>query len=104
MPPAPSDLTTRTRVLAQEVAAKHADDVDAKARFPQETIEALRKAKLLAAAAPTELGGRGAGMYDLGAMWTAPAEGRGSRRLVRGLAHLQLACIARQGSSPPSCA
>ena len=40
-PAQPTDLTTRTRAIAQEVAAKHADDVDAKARFPQETIEAL---------------------------------------------------------------
>ncbi|HEY2730961.1 MAG TPA: acyl-CoA dehydrogenase family protein [Polyangia bacterium] len=99
MPPAPSDLTTRTRALAQEVAAKHADDVDAKARFPQEAIEALRKAKLLAAAAPAELGGGGAGMYELAAMCTALAQGCGSSGMVLAMHHIQVACIARHGLS-----
>src|SRR5260370_35524404 len=101
MPPAPSDLTTRTRVLAQEVAAKHADDVDAKARFPQEAIEALRKAKLLAAAAPAELGGGGAGMYELAAMCTALAQACGSSGMVLAMHHIQAACIARHGLSSP---
>ncbi len=101
MPPAPSDLTTRTRALAQEVAAKHADDVDVKARFPQEAIEALRKAKLLAAAAPAELGGGGAGMYELAAMCTALAQGCGSSGMVLAMHHIQVACIARHGLSSP---
>jgi acyl-CoA dehydrogenase len=97
----PSDLTTRTRVIAQEIAAKHADDVDAKARFPQEAIEAMRKAKLLSAAAPVELGGAGAGMQDLAGMCTALAQGCGSSGMVLAMHHIQVACIARHGLTSP---
>ena len=98
---APSDLVSRTRAIALEVAAKHADDVDAKARFPQETIEALRQAKLLSAAAPVELGGAGAGMQELAAMCTTIAQGCGSSGMVLAMHHIQVACIARHGLSSP---
>jgi acyl-CoA dehydrogenase len=91
------DLSSRTRSIAQEVAAKHADDVDAKARFPKETIEALRAEKLLSAAAPVEVGGAGAGMQDLAAMCTALAQGCGSSGMVLAMHHIQVACIARHG-------
>ena len=97
----PSDLTSRTRAIALEVAAKHADDVDAKARFPQETIEALRQAKLLSAAAPTELGGAGAGMQELAAMCTTIAQGCGSSGMVLAMHHIQVACVVRHGQGSP---
>ena len=35
------ELVVKTRAVATEVAARHADDVDAKARFPRETFDAL---------------------------------------------------------------
>jgi acyl-CoA dehydrogenase len=95
----PSDLINKSRAIAQEVAAKHADDVDAKARFPQETIDALRKEKLLSAAAPAEFGGTGAGMQDLAGMCTAIAQGCGSSGMVLAMHHIQVACIARHGLS-----
>jgi acyl-CoA dehydrogenase len=97
----PSDLITRSRAIAQEVAAKHADDVDAKARFPKETIDALRQAKLLSAAAPADLGGGGCGMQELSAMCTAIAQGCGSSGMVLAMHHIQVACVARHGLSSP---
>jgi acyl-CoA dehydrogenase len=96
-----SDLTNHTRAIAQEIAAQHADDVDAKARFPHETIEALRKARLLSAAAPTELGGGGAGMQELANMCAALAQGCGSSGMVLAMHHIQVACIARHGLASP---
>src|ERR1700758_3977152 len=93
----PSDIVSRTRVLAQEVAAVHADDVDKQARFPAETIGALRQAKLLGVAAPAERGGAGAGMQELAAMCTALAQGCGSSGMVLAMHHIQVACIARHG-------
>jgi acyl-CoA dehydrogenase len=95
----PSDILSRTRAIAVEIAAKHADDVDAKARFPQETIEALRQAKLLSAAVPVELGGGGAGMQELSAMCTTLAQACGSSGMVLAMHHIQVACIARHGLS-----
>ncbi len=94
---ATSDIISRTRTIAQEVAARHASDVDARARFPHETFEALRQAKLLAVAAPKEHGGAGANMQELAGMCTALAQGCGSSGMVLAMHHIQVACIARHG-------
>ena len=42
--------------IGKEVAAQHADAVDREARFPSETIDALKKAKMMSALVPKELG------------------------------------------------
>jgi alkylation response protein AidB-like acyl-CoA dehydrogenase len=49
---------------AAEVTAAHAVDVDANARFPTESIEALRAAGLLGLLSPAEMGGLGLGFGD----------------------------------------
>lgn len=96
-----SDIVSRTKAIAHEVAAKHAADVDAKARFPQETFEALRHARLLSAAVPKEFGGGGANMHELAEMCTALAHGCASSGMVLAMHHIQVACIARHGLSSP---
>jgi acyl-CoA dehydrogenase len=48
------DAVTR---VADELAAPNADAVDREARFPTETIDALREERALSAFVPTELGG-----------------------------------------------
>jgi acyl-CoA dehydrogenase len=65
-------LSAVTRV-ADELAAPNADAVDREARFPRETIDALREERALSAFVPTELGGGGvsfaaiaAGCFELG--------------------------------------
>ncbi len=45
---------------ATEIAAQHAADVDAAARFPHEAVGALRDAGLLGASVPVEFGGESA--------------------------------------------
>ena len=52
-------LLDGVRAIAREVAAVHADDVDRNARFPSESIQALREEGALSAFVPTELGGGG---------------------------------------------
>src|SRR5438309_11713265 len=47
------------RKIADEVAAAHADEVDRDARFPRETLDALREAGALSAQVPAGLGGGG---------------------------------------------
>ncbi len=60
----PTDLTARLDpVLA--VAGQHAYDVDAEARFPEETVAALRESGLLGLTLPAEVGGLGGGPHDL---------------------------------------
>ena len=50
-----SELVDKKRSIALEVLAKHANDVDQKARFPQESLDAMKAAKLLSAAIPKKL-------------------------------------------------
>jgi len=53
------ELLDNVITIAREVAAPHADDVDHNARFPSETIAALREQRALSAFVPVELGGSG---------------------------------------------
>jgi len=92
-----SELVTRTAAVAEEVAAKHAADVDQKSRFPLETFAALKQGKLLSGAVPKSLGGQGAGMLELGMQCHALAHGCGSSAMILAMHHIQVACIARHG-------
>jgi acyl-CoA dehydrogenase len=96
-----SELVTATARIAAEVAAKHAADVDAQARFPRETFVALKEAKLLSAAVPRSHGGHGAGMLELGRQCAALAQGCGSAAMILAMHHIQVACLARHGAGRP---
>lgn len=90
-----SDVVARTRAIAKDVAAKHAGDVDAQSRFPQETFDALRREKLLSTCVPTEFGGPGCGMQELAEQCAALAQGCASSGMILAMHHIQIACIAR---------
>lgn len=83
--------------IAQEVAAPNAADVDAKARFPRETIEALRGSAVLSACVPREFGGAGCTMSELAQLCATLAQSCGSSAMVLAMHYSQLACIARHG-------
>lgn len=91
------ELIEKVRKIAVEVASKYADDVDKNARFPAETIAALKEAKALSAAVPEELGGAGCDMRELAAMCSALGQACGSSAMVLAMHHIQVACIARHG-------
>jgi acyl-CoA dehydrogenase len=93
----PKQLLKAVQDVAREIAAKHADDVDARARFPSETITALKGLKVLSAAVPTELGGGGFTMRELASLCSALAQGCSSSAMVLAMHYSQLACIARHG-------
>ena len=54
-------LTTAAQKIAQEVAARFAGDVDAKGRFPDESMKALADQGFNGLCVPTALGGKGEG-------------------------------------------
>jgi acyl-CoA dehydrogenase len=87
------------KAIASDVAATNAADVDAKARFPRETIDALKKAKLLSAPIPRELGGAGYGMRELAALCSTLAQACGSSAMVLAMHYIQVACIVRHAKS-----
>lgn len=88
-------LLAAVRQIASSVAAVHAKDVDTNARFPQETIAALKSAKVLSAPVPREFGGQGLGMKQLGALCAALSGACGSSGMVLAMHYIQVACIAR---------
>jgi acyl-CoA dehydrogenase len=89
----------RTKVV--DVAAQYADQVDRQARFPTETVNALKEARALSAAVPRELGGLGCGMRELATMCSTLAGACGSSAMVLAMHHIQVACLVRHGQSSP---
>ena len=94
-----SELVAKARAIAIEVAAKHASDVDIKARFPQESIDAMKQAKLLSAGVPKELGGAGANIQELTAICFALSQACSSSAMVLAMHLIQVACVVRHGQN-----
>jgi acyl-CoA dehydrogenase len=94
-------LLNEAKRIATEVAAKAAASVDREARFPSETLDALRKAKLLSAAVPESLGGAGCNLRELSEICAAVAGGCSSSGMVLAMHYIQVACIARHHAGSP---
>jgi acyl-CoA dehydrogenase len=90
-------LIGAVRRVAQEVAGPNAAAVDRDARFPGETLVALREAGVLSALIPRELGGAGCGMAELAQLCSTMAQACGSSAMVLAMHYSQLACIVRHG-------
>ncbi len=81
--------------IAKEVAAAHAADVDAQARFPSETLAALKAEGILSAPVPIEFGGGGCGMQELGQLCAVLGGACGSSGMVLAMHYNQVASVAR---------
>ena len=84
------------RRIADEVAATHADDVDRNARFPHESLEALKEARALSAFVPAELGGGGLPFETIAAASFELGRRCGATAMVFAMHQIQVAC-----SDPP---
>jgi acyl-CoA dehydrogenase len=89
------------RRIGEEVAAKHADDVDRNARFPFETIDALRSARALSAFVPRELGGGGASLEDISQMCFELGRFCGASAMVFAMHQIQVASMVRHLDGAP---
>ncbi|MDQ1709718.1 MAG: acyl-CoA dehydrogenase [Frankiaceae bacterium] len=101
--PAPAitdSVADRARHIAETVTGPAAADVDAAARFPQESIVALRDAGLLAALIPTELGGLGASLADVAAATEVLGRHCASTAMIFAMHHIQVACLVQHGGTP----
>lgn len=92
-----AQLLEAVRKVASGVAAAQAADVDAKARFPIETLAALREDRVLSAGVPRELGGPGCTMEQLSQLCSTLAQSCASSAMVLAMHYIQLACLARHG-------
>jgi acyl-CoA dehydrogenase len=89
------------RAVGVEVAARHADDVDAQARFPREAIAALKEARLLGLLVPQSLGGAGAGIAEAVAICHELGRHCAATAMIYAMHQIQVSCIARHAGDSP---
>jgi acyl-CoA dehydrogenase len=94
-----ASIAARASRIADQVAAPAADDVDRAARFPQETIGALKAEQMLSSFIPCELGGGGASLREIASAVEAIGRACASSAMVFAMHHIQVACIVRHGRS-----
>jgi acyl-CoA dehydrogenase len=94
------DLAVRASRIADEFAAPAADDVDRLARFPAETINALRADRMLSVLAPRHLGGEGSGIASVALAVEALGRACASSAMIFAMHQIQVACLVRHGRSP----
>lgn len=99
----PATATTpleRARRIGRDVAAVWADDVDRRARFPHEALEALRSSGLLTCAIPAERGGEGVSLAQLCGVTRELGRHCASTALVFAMHHSQLLTLVRHADTP----
>ena len=75
-------LVAAAGVLARDIAARRAGEVDSGARFPKESLEALKGQGFLGLCLPREVGGKGEGPRTFAAVVEEIAMGCGSTAMV----------------------
>jgi acyl-CoA dehydrogenase len=87
--------------IAEDVAAPNADDVDRDARFPLETIQALREERALSAFIPSELGGGGVSLETIAAACFELGRRCGAAAMVFAMHQIQVVTIVRHLDEAP---
>ncbi len=91
-------LVSEARRIGEETAGVWAGQVDRDARFPVETVTALRISGLLGAMVPSGLGGIGASVEDMSQAVATIGSYCASSALVLAMHQIQVASIVRHGS------
>ncbi len=82
---------------ALDIARVNADDVDQKGRFPQEAIEALKKAQLMGIMIPVECGGENASLADIVDMCGALGQACASTAMIFAMHHIKVSSLVTHG-------
>jgi acyl-CoA dehydrogenase len=83
------------RLIAEDVAASHADEVDRQARFPAETVAALREQRALSAFIPAELGGAGVSFEAIAEACLQLGRRCGASAMVFAMHQIQVVTLVR---------
>jgi len=89
------------RGISQEIAGPEAADVDRAARFPSETLAALREVQALSALVPVDLGGGGAALGSVATACFELARQCGASGMVFAMHQIQVATLARHARGRP---
>ncbi len=86
-------LLREVHQIGKSVLRVHAADVDEKARFPSESINAMRELRLLSAYVPEEFGGMGLNVTQLSKICEALGQYCGSSAMIYAMHKIQVACL-----------
>ena len=92
-----AELLQQVHAIGKDVLAVHAEAVDRDARFPNEAFDALRDAKFLSAYVPTEHGGMGLNIVQIGEICEALGQYCGSSAMIYAMHCIQVACVVHHG-------
>ena len=95
---ADSTFLEQVREIADEVAAKHAGDVDLNARFPKESIDALKAIGALSAFLSPDLGGLGVSFGALAEACFILGKRCGASAMVFAMHQIQVVTLARHAA------
>jgi acyl-CoA dehydrogenase len=96
-----ADVRAVAAEIGQQVTGPAAADVDRAARFPQESIDALRDAKMLSCLIPGQLGGAEANLIEVAGAVEALGRHCASTAMIYAMHQIQIACLVRHGRSAP---
>jgi len=97
METATSRWIAKAREIGQEVLARHADDVDQKARWPAESLAALAQSGLMGLTIPQAFGGAGEGARAFAAVTRVLAEHCASTAMIYLMHHCGAQMIVAAG-------
>ncbi|RTL63449.1 MAG: acyl-CoA dehydrogenase [Hyphomicrobiales bacterium] len=83
------------------VAAAHAGKVDAEARFPSETLEALKQERLMGVLVPQDLGGSGAGLDEVADICRMLGQACASSGMIYAMHMIKLHNLVVGGAASP---
>jgi acyl-CoA dehydrogenase len=86
-------LIDRIHAIGKGVLKTTAADVDRHARFPRESIDALRQASLLSAYVPQEYGGMGLNIVQIAKICEVLGQYCGSSAMIYAMHKIQVACV-----------
>ena len=86
-------LLQDVHTIGKDVLAVNAGDVDRLARFPNESIDALREAKLLSAYVPKAYGGLGLNVVQIAKICETLGHYCGSSAMIYAMHKIQVACV-----------
>ncbi|MBY3149857.1 acyl-CoA/acyl-ACP dehydrogenase, partial [Rhizobium laguerreae] len=89
-------LVTRVARVA-EIAAKHADTVDAEARFPREAVDAMKAERLLGIQVPRHFGGESASITEIAELCSMLGQACAASAMVFAMHHIKLSSLVEHG-------
>ncbi|MCA9501697.1 MAG: acyl-CoA/acyl-ACP dehydrogenase [Spirochaetaceae bacterium] len=96
-----ADLLERARVIARDVAAVYAVEVDREARFPAECLAALKREGLLSAVVPRSLGGAGLSLGEVATICTILGRACASSAMIYAMHVIQVESIVNHRGDVP---